>query len=68
MPGRLFDLPKKKRKIGELLATLFFLSPSAFLLSLPCLPEHLISADNIYQVCELIHRSTAGNKCHCEDV
>ena len=70
MPGRLFDLPTKKRNIGELLATFLSLSFSLSHLQpffVHCSVEHLIGSDNIHHVCELIHRHTAGKKCHCED-
>ena len=72
MSGRLFDLPTKKRNIGELLATFLSLSLSLSLSHLQpvfvhCSVEHLISSDNIHQVCELIHQHTVGKKCHCED-
>ena len=62
MPDKLFDLSTKKRKLES------FWPHSSLSLSLShlqpffvhCSVKHLISSDNIHQVCELIHRHTVG--------
>ena len=63
---RLFDLSTKKKKIGELLATLLFLSLLVRLVLQLCLSEHLLGSEDC-SVCMPIPQNTAEEECHCVD-